>query len=356
MSVAHAARWSHSSFDQWVPGVNLPAIGRGGSQRNSLNAAGLQLFGNCVTNVGRLSPSLLEQVYIALTGHHRHGRVDAVTVVAALGCVSNKTARGWYHSLEARGWGAAFTAGVAAVGASHEAVGSPQEAADSSNEIIFEDALPEVEVAAVSDAESDEEDLGLDMDYVAKGKMSRLDIWREHPNYSIGIRLAELSTMWLVHGWQVEAFPMFTNWLQQQAPGIIGNLNNSKRFLRSFQPSMVQACHTCTAASLHALVPATGMPTFLSRVIDVVSINGASLLPVIYIHTAPEGGLTWSLLGCPCLEHIPSAVGEQKCSLWIHTMVRLAFRGALGPQGAPSGRVLPHMPRRPRLSTGGVHR
>ena len=74
-------------------------------------------------------------------------------VVAALGSVSNKNARGWYHSLEARGWGAAFTAGVAAVGASHEAVGSPQEA---------EDALPEVEVAAVSDAESDEEDLDLD--------------------------------------------------------------------------------------------------------------------------------------------------------------------------------------------------
>ena len=83
MSVAHAARWSHSSFDQWVPGVNLPAIGRGGSQRNSLNAAGLQLFGNCVTNVGRLSPSLLEQVYRALTEYHRHGRVDAVTVVTS---------------------------------------------------------------------------------------------------------------------------------------------------------------------------------------------------------------------------------------------------------------------------------
>ena len=77
---------------------------------------------------------------------------------------------------------------------------------------------------------------------------------------------------------------------------------------------MVQACHTCTAASLHALVPATGMPTFLSRVIDVVSISSASLLPAIYIHTALEGGLTWSLLDCPCLEHIPSAVGEKNAA------------------------------------------
>ena len=63
-------------------------------------------------------------------------------VVAALGSVSNKNARGWYHSRETRGWGAAFTAVVAdfscakAIGSPQEAVGSPQ------------DALPEVEVAA----------------------------------------------------------------------------------------------------------------------------------------------------------------------------------------------------------------
>ena len=86
-------------------------------------AAGLKLFGNCVTNVSLLSLPLLEQVYKALTGHrihHQHGRVDAVMVVAALGGVSYKTAREWYHSLETRGWGAVFNA--------VEAVGSPQEA------------------------------------------------------------------------------------------------------------------------------------------------------------------------------------------------------------------------------------
>ena len=120
--------------------------------------------------------------------------------------------------------------------------------------------------------------------------------------------------MWLVHGWQIASFPKFTNWLKEQAPGIIGNLNHSTRFVQSFQASLIQACHTCIATSLHALVPATGMPSLLSRVIDVVSINSASLLPVIYIHTAPEGGLTWSLLSCPCLEDIPSAVGERNAA------------------------------------------
>ena len=56
------------------------------------------------------------------------------------------------------------------------------------------------------------------------------------------------------------------------------------------------------------------MPSLLTRIIDVVSINSANMLPVIHIHTAPEGGLTWSLLGCPCLEHIPSAVGEKNAA------------------------------------------
>ena len=48
--------------------------------------AGMQLFGNC-------EPSLLEQVYGALTVQKKHGRVDAVTVVAAIGGVSYKTAK-----------------------------------------------------------------------------------------------------------------------------------------------------------------------------------------------------------------------------------------------------------------------
>ena len=149
-------------------------------------------------------------------------------------------------------------------GSSHEAVGSLEEA---------EDALPEVEVAAVVDAESGEEDLCLDMDYAAEDRKSQLDVWREHPNYSIGIRLAEVSTMWLVHGWQIASFPKFTNWLKEQAPGIIGNLNHSTRFVQSFQASLIQACHTCIATLWIVLlkkveVPGNSFVCMGSRVLD----------------------------------------------------------------------------------------
>ena len=56
------------------------------------------------------------------------------------------------------------------------------------------------------------------------------------------------------------------------------------------------------------------MPSLVTRICDVVFINSASLLPVIHMHTTPEGGLTWSLLGCPCLEDIPSAVGDRNAA------------------------------------------
>ena len=62
-------------------------------------------------------------------------------------------------------------------------------------------------------------------------------------------------------------------------------------------------------------MPATGTPSFLSRIIDVVSIDSTSLLPTIHVYTTCEGKLAWALLGCPCLENVASdkaAVGAEK--------------------------------------------
>ena len=130
-----------------------------------------------------------------------------------------------------------------------------------------------------------------------------LDTWRADPNYVVGMRLAELSTLWHVQGWSKEEFPHFLTWAKHHFPHAFGNINHSTRFLSEFLPSLVQATHTCLAAELHACVPALGIPSFLSRVIDVVSINGRSLLPTIYVYTNAVGELAWAHLGSPCLEH-----------------------------------------------------
>ena len=300
-----ASRWSYRGADSWIPGQNIPAVGRGGSShRQSLNAAGIQFFGNCITNAAKLPNAVQKEIYTALTGHRHHPKVDAVTVVSVLGAVSLKTARCWHQTLEEKGWSAGFT-----VGTPESCLASTQEAVGSFPEMVDMDALPEVLPAVVDAAEIDT-DSDLDLDHAPdSGIKPRCEVWREHPNYCIGMRLTELCTMWLVQGWQAESFTKFTYWLGEQAPGIIGNLNHSGRWLRGFQASLIQACHTCTATSLHAILPATGLPSLLSRVIDVVSIHSASLLPVIHVYTSTEGKLVWSLLACPCLERT-STQGE----------------------------------------------
>ena len=155
------------------------------------------------------------------------------------------------------------------------AVGTP--------ELSVEAALPETLPVLVDCREGDESS-DCDLDSCPQLARTQLNIWREHPNFSIGIRLAELATMWLVHGWQRELFPQFTHWLTRQSSYLIGTLNHSERWLKGFQASLIQACHTCTASSLHVVVPATGTPSFPSRIIDAVSIDSTSLLPTFHAY------------------------------------------------------------------------
>ena len=107
-----ADRWPDESNASWVPGENIPALHAGGvNGGHSLNAAGMQLFGNCVSNLERLPMKTLKELYSSLTGSIKAHRVDAVSVAAVLGGVHRKTARRWYASLNAKEWLAAFTPG-----------------------------------------------------------------------------------------------------------------------------------------------------------------------------------------------------------------------------------------------------
>ena len=304
-------RWSYASNASWVPGENIPALHAGGvNGGHSLNAAGMQLFGNCVSNLERLPKKTLKELYSTLTGNITARCVDAVSVAALLGGVHRKTARQWYAYLSAKEWSAAFTPGKSHIklavgnsgtelaGGTESAVGNPE-----TDLTALPDTLPVVADVAETSSESD-----CDLDsFVPKLTRTRLETWREHSNFAIGLRMAELATMWCVQGWQKDAFGQFTNWLKQHAPDLIGTWNHSTRFLDGFQASLIQACHTGAASSLHALLPATGTPSFLSRIIDVVSINSASLFPTIHMYTTCEGKLSWVLLDCPCLEHIGEA-------------------------------------------------
>ena len=311
-------RWTHVGGSSWVPGESIPALQSGGARGGqSLNAAGLQLFGNCVANAGKLPSQMLHQMYIAITGVTTVGNIDAVTVVSVLCGMQRKTARLWFAELNRKGWSSAFarSGADASIGALGAAVGA-------SGSTTGEEELPEVlpPIVDVGEHELPLADSGAELDsyldsspLLASRPRTVLERFREHPNYAIGMRLAELATMWCTHGWQKDAFPKFAQWLSQQAPNIIGNLNHSARWLSGFQGSLIQACHTCTASSLHAVLPATGTPSYLSRVIDAVSINSHTLFPTIHVHTTCEGKLSWALLGCPCLERAHESQQRVDC-------------------------------------------
>ena len=71
-----------------------------------------------------------------------------------------------------------------------------------------------------------------------------------------------------------------------------------------------------SAASIHSMVPALGIPSDLVRIIDVVTIGpGVSTLPIIFVHTSHEGKLVCSIVACPTLGGQPATGGSRSSRL-----------------------------------------
>ena len=282
----------------WVRGKNIPALASRGRSK-ILDLVGLQLVGNLITNVQKIPTTLLVDLYEALeqTPWQRQ-KMDPLTVLSSLAGVNVKTLRGWERNLDDR-----------VNGAMRSRNANPSRQPLAATTAAISESLPECLLGDVA-TDSDDEDFGLDA--LPGGEpTSTLQRWQSHPAFAKGIRLAEIATMWHVHGWSKNQYGNFMAWLRKHFPDQVGNLQHSKIFLDGFLPSLVATAHTCLAASLHSIVPALGIPSLLSRVVDVVSINGRSLFPIIHIYTSTTGRLSWALLGCPCLEYIPDAASGQ---------------------------------------------
>ena len=264
-----------------------------------LGPAGLQIVGNLLVNFKALSAEQTRELYVCVTGSPSRSasQIDAVSLVAAVVGAHKKTVRKWSWDFENR-------CGLYALDKRCQSVlphDVPATSVDSHDEMQVpafggEMHMPafggevQLQLPAVSSVAEDDD---TDVEVCEPLGLPPVDMAK----YKISIRLAEVAVMWNVNGWSRALFPRFMLWARERFPNQLGNLNHSERFINGFLPDLVGIVHQRISGSLHTLVPALGIPSLLSRVIDIVSINGRSLLPTIHIYTAPSGKLQWFLLG-----------------------------------------------------------
>ena len=276
----------------WKPGDPLTGYGRGRGRSLSLDAH--QIVQNMIYALDSVAASDLTCAAELLGIPSRERGVDGPVVVSHLTQIKIKTLRGMWRSARRA------PSTVAGVRGSHQvlASGSVSGMLASGSEAV----LPPCAVPVLGTAEARESDSDVDLELdptVAIQDQSCLEQWQRHPNYEIGMRMAQLTTFWITQGLPGSKFPLFVSWLHAQSPGMMGNINHSEHFLDEFAYSLGSSLKECTCAALHTIVPAIGLPSCLTRVIDIVTIAGHSLMVVIHIYTDEQGRLMWNMLDCP---------------------------------------------------------
>ena len=176
----------------------------------------------------------------------------------------------------------------------------------------------------LSPSHYDEDMDSIDMDFevreLASGshlrRRSQLEQWREHTNYMPGMTHAELSAFWITTGLPATRWPGCLEWFRSRAPpSTVVDINCSFHWVQEFSTSLSKTMLSHSAASIHSMVPALGIPSDLVRIIDVVTIGpGVSTLPIIFVHTSHEGKLVFSIVACPTLGGQPAAGGSNQGS------------------------------------------
>ncbi len=284
----------------WTPGSNVPALHRGTG--GDLGTAAFQILGNvlwhCHHNCKRLH-SLAD-----LFGIVGQRGPDAAAVVAELSGVNVKTVRRVQTCLAKNGWSAGQLCPMMPRSRkrrrANAAAAAPATAAAAAVAVATVDDIIPVTVGdsvpvTVGAGDSVPATVG---DRVPSSLLAK---WERHPNFKIGLRMAELATFWTTSNLPVSKFVSFLTWASCHFPGAFGAVNHSKHFVDDFSGSLLRVTCSLLAGSLHTLVPATGMPSNLTRVVDVITINGVSFLPTLHIYTNHCGVLAHALLGCPAL-------------------------------------------------------
>ena len=325
-------------FD-WAPGSNVVALSRGRGRGLSLDA--FQILGNALRHLHQLTPSIRADIANLLGFPARQRGFDPPALVAALTCLNVKTVRGLYTSFQACDWShEACAARSYNVSTLIEASGSvdpglllglTSRPLATSQERPLPQVQPEDHIDHANCEDSDSVDLDVAEEATGLEDKTLLETWKMHPHYLPSIRMAQLSTFWITSGLPHMKFASFIAWannhVRDGAALAFGNINHSHHFLSEFAASIADAIRYCTCASLHAKLPATGLPSDLTRIIDIVTIGGVGLLVVLYIQTDTEGNLIWNVVDCCPVERYLKdrklAIGSKRGNFQFHSAEQL---------------------------------
>lgn len=314
---------------QWIPGTNHPLIGRGGVRGGLCVGRGLcdksrLILGNVIWNLSQDAGK--QEMVRALSASG--GELAILRAIAKVTGMSLCTLRNVARGFEKTGWKPPDA------GQSNESVGDNAPASGgeggklagniSQNSSCDESTnypLPILRTGEAADAHSDSES---DYDIARSGgrPLAALDRWKQHANYNMALRHAEMTAFWITAGLPEYRWEEFATWFQTST-GQGADINQSKHWVREFGHSLSRTIMSRTAVTVHSIIPALGLPSDYARVIDVVTLSGISLLVVVAVHVDPAGRLAWSLFGCPALGSLPASGGTSGALFRFHSGAKL---------------------------------
>ena len=127
----------------------------------------------------------------------------------------------------------------------------------------------------------------------------------------MGVRVAELSAFWIVNGMPRHMLPRFLTCLDRHFRGQFGDLNHGRRWLDQFSISLGKAVDRSLYANHIGIMPALGIPSDVTRIIDGVSTrSGESFFVVIHLLTSTSGQLYWQIVGLPNVAFRPESTSR----------------------------------------------
>ena len=112
------------------------------------------------------------------------------------------------------------------------------------------------------------------------------------PIRAVGLRLGSLAArMYTDPHLPISAFTPLVSWIDEHAPGSLGNINHGLDFALRFGRCMGAHLQTCLALQHWQTIPALRIPSDFLRVIDGYTCLGEPLLVLVHVLTTSEGNI-----------------------------------------------------------------